>query len=269
MPKCLICGYVAKSIQPHLKFTHSMKVSEYYEAYNAPVYDYNPADRLQKWAKEHPEEYKKKQADSGRKSVVKMNQYLSEHPEVRVEIARKGGFTTGSKNLKTWHQETDPEIVSEVCAKAGHKSRLSRDHDEMARIALQNNRYCKYPYESIKFGIKRKFASQWEVNFIKLCETVKEIHNLVHEPFGIPYVTDKPHKYYPDFLINDTILIEIKPEGKLSDKDVTSKKMVAGSFCQINPQYTYLILTEKVLPSLRNGEITTSAQQKLKEFLKI
>ena len=111
MPKCLICGYVAKSIQPHLKFAHNMKVSEYYEAYNAPVYDYNPADRLQKWAKEHPEEYKKKQADSGRKSVVKMNQYLSEHPEVRVEIARKGGFTTGSKNLKTWHQETDQLLL--------------------------------------------------------------------------------------------------------------------------------------------------------------
>ena len=270
MPKCLICGYEAKSLQPHLKYKHCMRVSEYYEKFNnAPVYDYNPADRLLKWVKENPEQARLNSQKFGRENIKKANKYLEEHPEVRKEIARKGGETTGSKNLKNWHKNTDPEIISKCAANAARKGNANKSHEFMARLALQNNRYCKNPYKSEKFLLDKKFASSWEVNFIKLCEGISEIVKLTHEPFGIPYVTDKPHKYYPDFLVNDKVLVEIKPFGQLEDKTVKFKKEIAENFCKENPQYTYIILTEKHLYSLRSGEITTSAQQELIKLLMI
>lgn len=270
MPKCLICGYESRSLQPHLKHKHQMRVSEYYEKFNnSPVYDYNPADNIQKWAKENPEEYRKKQANAGRKAIVKVNKYLSENPEIRKEIARKGGKALAGANLTSWRNQVGSKEVSKYCAKAGHLSSLSKGHDYMAEVALRNNRYCKYPYKSVKFDIDKIFASRWEVNFIKLCEKMNEVVSLTHEPFGIPYITDKFHKYYPDFLVNNQVIVEIKPDGKLSDADVLLKKNVAEEFCQNNPQYSYVIITEKSLYSLRSGEITKSAQQELSKLLMI
>lgn len=271
MPKCVICGHEAKSLQPHLKHSHHMTVAEYKQNYNAPVYDYNPADRLQKWAEENPEEYIRKQSEGGKAAVDKMNQYLSDNPEVRTEIARKGGEAVKGRNLIRWRQETDPEVVSSCCAKAGHMSSISKGHEFMARKALENNRYCKYEYFSDKFGMPtRKYASKWEANFIRLCETIDSIQSLVHEPFGINYLghDGETHKYYPDFLVNGSILVEIKPEGRRNEYDVVIKKEAAENYCT-DHDYSYIILTEAMLSSIRNGEITTSAQQELLKLLKI
>ena len=273
MAKCLICGYEARNLQPHLKFKHNLKVHDYYNQYNttqSDVFDYNNADRFREWEKLHPEEAFKNRSNGGKRSVSKMNKYLKEHPEIKKEIARKGGLAVNGNNLKEW-RKNNPEKASEWAARAGHLSSISKGHEYMARVALQNNRYCKYPYVSEKFGINRVFASHWEINFIKLCESVSEVDTLIHEPFGIPYYDEnqKLHKYYPDFLVNNSIIVEIKPSGKLNDIDVVNKKTIAEEYCRKNPQYSYMILTEQNLFCIRDGEITTSAQQELLKLLKI
>lgn len=270
MAKCVICGYEAKSLQPHLKHKHDMKVSEYYDKYNgAQVFDRNPGENFKNWAKENPEDAKRAQVNGAKASLEKVNEYLKINPEIRSEISRKGGYATNGKNLVSWREKVGKEAVSKYSALGGHNSSISKGHDYMARIALQNNRFCKYPYKSEKFNINKIFASSWEVNFIKLCETIDNITSLIHEPFGIDYETDKPHKYYPDFLVNNHIIIEIKPEAKTLDSDVIIKKIAAENFCKMNSEYSYIILTEKLLYSLRTGEITTSAQQELLKLLMI
>lgn len=271
MPVCAICGYSSRSLQPHLKYKHSLTVSEYKSLYNSSVYDYNPADRLKEWAESHPVEAKRVRQENGMKNVQFAIQWQKEHPDEVLEIVSRNGKITGEKvnNLKVWRERVGKEEVSRQCAEAGHLSSLSKGHDFMARKALENNRYCKYFYESKIFSISRYFASRWEVNFIRLCEISNFIISLAHEPFGIPYVVSgKTHKYYPDFLVNQSIVVEIKPFGRLSESDVILKKSIAEEYCSSN-NFEYLIITEHDLPSIRNGEITTSAQQELKELLKI
>lgn len=271
MPVCAICGYSSRSLQPHLKYKHSLTVSEYKSLYNSSVYDYNPTDRLKAWAESCPEEAKRVRQENGKKNIQLAIQWQKDHPDQVHEIVSRNGKITGEKinNLKVWRERVGEEEVSRHCAEAGHLSSLSKGHDFMARKALENNRYCKYFYESKVFEISRYFASRWEVNFIRLCETSNFITSLVHEPFGIPYfVCGKTHKYYPDFLVNQSIVVEIKPFGRLSESVVLLKKSTAEEYCSIN-NFKYLIVTEHDLPSIRNGEITTSAQQELKELLKI
>lgn len=275
MPKCKICGYESRSLQPHLKHKHQMKVKEYYEAFNgAPVYDYNPADRLKEWAEREPERAHQVKSEAAKRNVQVMIQYCRDHPDELREFRRANGLKVGARkdnNLQRWRDKVGPDVVSQNCAVAGHLSSLSKGHELMARTALSNNRYCKYPYCSEKFSnISRSvFASKWEVNFISLCETIDQVVELDNEPFGIPYIYEgKEHKYYPDFIVNCQTVVEIKPEGRKSDEIVQLKAQAAEKYCKTKG-LTYLILTEALLPSLRNGEITTSAQQELVKLLKI
>lgn len=61
----------------------------------------------------------------------------------------------------------------------------------------------------------------------------------------------KERKYFPDFIIEDFLIIEVKWIGfvfKKKFEQIESKRLALEAFCRYNPQYTSLFVTNKMIP---------------------
>ena len=78
-----------------------------------------------------------------------------------------------------------------------------------------------------------------------------------YEAIRIPYIYEGiEHIYIPDFLLENNILLEVKPSYQLEDTIVQAKKSSA-----INAGYTYHFITEKDL-SLESFQCKLSVTQR-------
>ena len=110
------------------------------------------------------------------------------------------------------------------------------------------------------FGNKSKVFSKWEnkdisldssyeLEFFNKCSDNCNVNSLIRESIKIQYVspTDNlSHTYFPDFLLNDHYLIEIKPNYKLDDEVNICKFNAADEYCRLN-NLEYVIITEDYL----------------------
>jgi hypothetical protein len=95
---------------------------------------------------------------------------------------------------------------------------------------------------------------------------------------GIPYLDyrKKPRTYFPDFLVEDKFLVEIKPRALWNSQEVLNKKTAAVGYCQKN-NYIYKIIDPITLsfPEIQKlyneGDIVwlDRYQKKFNEFKKI
>lgn len=156
----------------------------------------------------------------------------------------------GHTPLKDYHENTPDEIISKNAKEAYKKGlgkRLKNKPDEVRRIALENNRFRKYKLFSEKFNIDTICCSSWEVSFLGICEKICEVELLEYEPFSISYkYKNKSRKYYPDFLLNNRYLIEVKPEGLINRNPNPIKFESAKEYCREN-DLIFKILTEEFL----------------------
>lgn len=65
------------------------------------------------------------------------------------------------------------------------------------------------------------YRSSWELTFMKYCDSNTDIVRWQSEELVIPYISpvdNRPHRYFPDFLIKtsagEVFLIEIKPKAQ-------------------------------------------------------
>tara|TARA_Y100000389_G_C17342550_1_gene454121 strand:+ start:343 stop:801 length:459 start_codon:yes stop_codon:yes gene_type:complete len=82
------------------------------------------------------------------------------------------------------------------------------------------------------------YRSSWELTFLQYCDRNENITKYASEEFSIPYISPvdgRPHRYYPDFLIEvkeksgklKKYVIEIKPK-KQTLPPVKKKRVTKG-----------------------------------------
>lgn len=135
-----------------------------------------------------------------------------------------------------------------------HREALSRGAiNRLTKSGMINGYYKskKGCYKSKKSNEELIYDSQYELDFIKLCDLDKTIKNIARADIKIPYLLDGITKnYLPDFIITtidgNKILVEIKPNRmKYWDKNLL--KSIAGrKYCKKN-NLKYLLVTEDIL----------------------
>lgn len=98
-------------------------------------------------------------------------------------------------------------------------------------------------YYSIKFLKLFYYRSSYELRFLEWCEESSDVFDLKSCPFRIPYISDeqKPKNYLPDFLLNNKLLVEIKPLALLEESSL--KHLSAFEYCEEN-NYNFMFITE-------------------------
>lgn len=200
-------------------------------------------------ARKLTEDHKKKQSESIKKHYKdnpglskKIGESISrtyrEHPEKK-EIQRQHG-------IKRYQ---DPNEVL----------RSSNIMKELHRKGVFLNVSRGYGIKSEVYSIWENkvihLDSTWESNFFSTCEGLK-VDRLLRCPFIIKYNRPSdnsivPSNYYPDFLLNNHYLIEVKPNYMLDDEVNIAKFNAADLYCRENG-LEYVILTEDYL--FNNGE---------------
>lgn len=105
----------------------------------------------------------------------------------------------------------------------------------------------KYIYDN------QSYDSAWEVYFIEYCK-INNINVIKNDSIFFEYTIDnKCHKYFPDFIINDSIFIELKGDHFFKDKDI-SKTMI----CPWNRKYDYIYEAKHQCMLNNNVKILTS-----------
>jgi hypothetical protein len=108
-------------------------------------------------------------------------------------------------------------------------------------------------FKSIKFNNKFYYCSSYEKRFLEYCESSENIRALQKLHFVIPYKDGREisRNYFPDFLVNDKIVVEIKPKSMLNHNNNQYKIEAGKKYCQEN-KYEYKLIMEKELENLDN-----------------
>lgn len=172
-----------------------------------------------------------------KKHNIMVKRYKDENEHKKTSIGLKKAYSKSSSRenvsrakLIQWMNPSDAMIKS-IKANYGTKSRAFSEWE----------------------GKEVHFDSTWEDTFFNKCVEMK-VESLLREPIRIPYfregnTTGIPNSYYPDFLLNNHYLIEIKPNYLLDANE--DKFLAADLYCRENG-LEYVILTEDYL--FNNGE---------------
>jgi hypothetical protein len=149
-----------------------------------------------------------------------------------------------NKCIHTW---TDPKNYENLC-------QSNRKNIVKAMLNGNHNPYSNCDHGWIfsqKFGNKFYYQSSYEKRFIEFCETFSKIGSLQRMPFVIPYVDSKGkiRNYFADFLINQTIVVEIKPQSMLNYNNNKYKIDAGKKYC-LEHGYEYKLLMENELNNL-------------------
>ena len=93
------------------------------------------------------------------------------------------------------------------------------------------------------------YRSSWELSFMRYCDRHPGIIEWASEEMIVPYISpidNKPHRYFPDFVIKTKdkkiIMIEIKPKKQTVPPKLDGKKVTKS---YINEVYNYGINNAK------------------------
>lgn len=139
-----------------------------------------------------------------------------------------------------------PEVKQQVREKI-----LVLLEDENYRNSIATSRYKGDMIT--KFG-KLYFHSLLELNFILNATINPKINTLTRwnlGPITYKYYKNRNKKYYPDFIVNDNKVVEVKSEYYLETraKIILSKKKAFNSF--LGEKFSYEIISEKKIGTLR------------------
>ena len=112
-----------------------------------------------------------------------------------------------------------------------------------------NRRGKRGRFTSKKQCIHINYDSSYEEKALSIWETDSTISSFNRSKDRITYVNPvdgSSHVYLPDFIVNDTRMIEIKPQYKLDDPVVQAKALAAEEYCSERGM-TYEIWTEHEL----------------------
>lgn len=261
--KCKLCGKELMDLTNHVR-VHGITKEDYLILFpNSLLMSPKLLAKKVQIAKKHFREFNKTERASqirlengikmGKAGCGKyLTNWVKKNPKRMAQIRHETGVLTAKKHhpLSNWQKSVSKEVLSEHARKACLKGLKNRDRKEMARIAIENYHYLKYPFYSKRFGLDRVLKSSWEVKFVEICEKSTEIQSLVYEPFQLPYnFKGNVHYYTPDFLLNykdQYFVIEVKPRNHVENIQILAKIIGALKYCELKDYY-FAVVTEHIL----------------------
>lgn len=168
-------------------------------------------------------------------------EYRKQYKNMKKELWKTKEFREKFNNSR-WTEERREEFRQ--WSIKSNKERL-KDPEYRERNARQFSSIGSHGIKTTYNG--KHLKSSYELKVIKFLDEETNI-KYEYEPFLIEYELDgKIHNYIPDIYIKElNLIIEIKPEYKLKDKEVIEKENAS-----INKGYNYKYLTENDLDNLK------------------
>lgn len=98
--------------------------------------------------------------------------------------------------------------------------------------------WCRGQHDSPKTGLKHRYRSSWELQYMQLLDADPDVTQWRSEPMSISYVLgDHQRRYVPDFIVQcaDMIeLVEVKPQSLRDTAMNAAKRAAAIAFCTAN-----------------------------------
>lgn len=275
---CPICQIQLKTLGSHIHFKHNITGEELLKQYpNTKLTLDSVKEKTSKtckesgcgkWMKgyEYPEwrikEYKEKNSGEGNPFFGKTHS-----KKTKKQMSDNHADFTGDKNPLVRWLKKDPKNKRIFSTKLKTAWTEKFKDENVRRQFCENisnvisklyvngfNPYtnCEHGwFESIKFSNKFYYQSSYEKKFLEFCESSNKIKALQRLTFVIPYKdkSGKQRNYYPDFLINQIVVIEIKPKSMLNYNHNKQKIEAGKKYCGKNG-YEYKLLMEDELKDL-------------------
>lgn len=272
--KCEICGYVCKSIlTKHIRSAHNMSEDEYLKLYpNSKLF----SDEWKQMMSDRNKSQKMRDITISRNKEQYMRDAISNRNK-NPEFIKK--CKEGIKNSETWH-----DVHSVSTTKRNKEMWKDPEYAEKMTNILRNSNierwkdpeYAKRMLDILpsKYGKKQKYYSEYfnkefslksnsELSFVKLCERLK-VSELIYEPFGIQYEwKDKTiHTYYPDFLVDNKYIVEVKWDESYRCRNNLYKSIGAINYCK-NNDYKFCWYQDRYNSSIENINDIVLCQSKI------
>ena len=115
---------------------------------------------------------------------------------------------------------------------------------------LRQKKYHNGYFWSLKNNKEIYFGSSYELAALKKFEKDDRVIKFDRCPHKIPYVFEnKKKRYFPDFLLNNSEIVEVKAEWELTTGQILAKLKAAEQFVKEN-NMKFTILTERHLEGL-------------------
>jgi len=276
---CPICQNQFQTLNSHIHFKHKLSTKEFLSKYPNTTLVLDSIKNIVsksckrsgcgKWmkgyefTKERKKQYQK--MNSGERNPF----FGKTHTQkTRKKMSVNHADFTGDKNPLVKWLNKDPKN------RRRYSQRLSESWKEKCKDPIQYEKLCKrnvqnviksmlngnhHPYSncetgwfvSNKFNLKLYYQSSYEKLFLKFCESSNKITALQKPNFVVSYIDSagKDRNYFPDFVINQRVVIEIKPQSLLSVGNNKLKIDNGRKYCNDNG-YKYMVVTEKELKNL-------------------
>lgn len=272
---CPICKKEFRTLNSHIHFKHKLSTEEFLfkypntklvsESIKKEVSNSCKNSGCGKWMKgykfsdERKEQYSEMNSGEGnpfygKKHSKKTRKLMSDN---------HADFTGENNPLIKWLNESEKNkeeysrIMKETWKNPENYKSLSERNSKAVETAMLNGNFNPYSnclhgwFQSKKFSTKFYYQSSYELKFLEFCEKSPNITFLEKSKFIIPYVDKdgKKRKYFPDFLVNKNILVEIKPRSMLEYNNNENKIKSATEYC-LKKGLEYKVLMEKQLDNL-------------------
>ena len=255
--KCLICGEVCQGrLTYHLKKVHNLTTKGYREEFpGASVLCKNEEDSIKKRLTERNKSEKQRAIVSQRNRDPEFQRKCQEGCTEETRKAQADNMRRVSK--KCWedpeYREKHRRIARETQLRENQKPEVIKRKSELSKQLWTNPEYAakalaapkhhlygkQCSYHSAKFDRDFWCRSQGEYEFLKLCESLDQVVNVISgEKLPIKYFDSNniSHVYLPDFIVtteDQNYIVEIKYEDDLiiNYKD---KVNAAVDFCKTN-----------------------------------
>jgi len=97
------------------------------------------------------------------------------------------------------------------------------------------------------------YRSSYELDFLLLCENNSQVRSIQYNLPGINYIFEnEDHWYFPDFIINNKYMVEIKANYQLKENKTIAKIDAGKVFCK-NNNLNFVVITETELYNQENS----------------
>lgn len=275
---CPICEKQFQTLSSHIHFTHKLSIEEFLKQHpNTKLVSNSIKEKVSKtckengcgkWMKgyEYPEwrikEYQEKNSGKGNPFFGKKHS-----KKTKKQMSDNHADFTGDKNplVKWLEKEPNNRKVFSTKLKTAWTEKF-KDENVRRQFCENNSKTISKlyvngfnPYTncergwfiSEKFKNKFYYCSSYEKKFLEFCEASNKIKALQRLSFVIPYKDEigKRRNYYPDFIVNQIVVIEIKPKSMLNYNHNKQKIAAGKKYCDKNG-YEYKLLMEDELKDL-------------------